>query len=40
VNVKRIRRLMRLMCLMAIYQKPDTSKPAKGHRAAFEGASG
>ena len=32
VNVKRIRRLMRLMGLMPIYQKPDTSKPAKGHR--------
>ena len=32
VNVKRIRRLMRLMCLMPIFQKPDTSRPAKGHR--------
>ena len=32
VNVKRIRRLMRLMRLMPIYQKPNTSKPAKGHR--------
>ncbi len=32
VNVKRIRRLMRLMRLMPIYQKPDTSKPAKGHK--------
>ena len=32
VNQKRIRRLMRLMRLMPIYQKPDTSKPAKGHR--------
>ncbi len=31
VNVKRIRRLMRLMRLMPIYQKPNTSKPAKGH---------
>ncbi len=30
VNQKRIRRLMRLMCLMPIYQKPDTSRPAKG----------
>lgn len=29
VNVKRIRRLMRLM---PIYQKPNTSKPAKGHK--------
>jgi len=32
VNEKRIRRLMRLMGLMPIYQKPNTSKPAKGHR--------
>ncbi|WP_245501494.1 IS3 family transposase [Mesorhizobium sp. M2A.F.Ca.ET.067.02.1.1] len=32
VNVKRIRRLMRLMCLMPIFQKPDTSRPAKGHK--------
>ncbi|MFW8596310.1 IS3 family transposase [Cribrihabitans neustonicus] len=31
VNKKRIRRLMRLMGLMPIYQKPDTSKAAKGH---------
>jgi putative transposase len=31
VNVKRIRRLMRLMRLMPIYQKPNTSRPAKGH---------
>ncbi|WP_136637801.1 DDE-type integrase/transposase/recombinase [Pseudooceanicola onchidii] len=29
VNVKRIRRLMRWM---PIYQKPSTSKPAKGHK--------
>ena len=29
---KRIRRLMRLMGLMPIYQKPNTSKPAKGHK--------
>lgn len=29
VNVKRIRRLMRLM---PIYQKPNTSRPAKGHK--------
>jgi putative transposase len=29
VNYKRIRRLMRLM---PIYQKPDTSRPAKGHK--------
>jgi len=32
VNYKRIRRLMRLMRLMSIYQKPDTSRPAKGHK--------
>jgi putative transposase len=31
VNVKRIRRLMRLMGLMPIYQKPNTSKSANGH---------
>jgi putative transposase len=32
VNWKRIRRLMRLMRLMPIYQKPDTSRPAKEHK--------
>lgn len=32
VNQKRIRRLMRLMRLMPIYQKPNTRKPAKGHK--------
>lgn len=32
VNEKRIRRLMRLMRLMTIYQRPDTSRPAKGHK--------
>jgi len=32
VNEKRIRRLMRLMSLMPIYQKPNTSKAAKGHK--------
>ncbi|KQI66887.1 integrase [Loktanella sp. 3ANDIMAR09] len=32
VNEKRIRRLMRLMGLMRIYQKPNTSKVAKGHK--------
>jgi putative transposase len=32
VNVKRVRRLMRLMGLMPIYQKPNTSRPAKGHK--------
>ena len=35
VNYKRIRRLMRLMRLMPIYQKPDTSRPAKGHKTYF-----
>ena len=29
---KRIRRLMRLVRLMPICQKPNTSKPAKGHK--------
>ena len=33
VNEKRIRRLMRLMGLMLIYQTPNTSKPAKGHKS-------
>jgi putative transposase len=32
VNQKRIRRLMRLMQLVPIYHKPDTSGPAKGHK--------
>ena len=32
VSEKRIRRLMRSMGLMPIYQKPNTSKLAKGHR--------
>ena len=35
VNEKRICRLMRLMGLMGlmpIYQKPNTSRPAKGHK--------
>ena len=32
VNQKRIRRLVRLMRLMPIYHKPDTSRPAKGHK--------
>jgi len=31
-NEKRIRRLMRLMGLMPIYQKPNTSKAARGHK--------
>jgi len=32
VNEKRVRRLMRLMGLMPIYQRPKTSKAAKGHK--------
>jgi putative transposase len=32
VNVKRVRRLMRLMGLTPVYRKPRTSIPAKGHR--------
>lgn len=32
VNEKHIRRLMRLMGLMPIYQKPNTSKATKGHK--------
>ena len=32
VNEKRIRCLMRLMGLMPIYQKPNTSRAAKGHK--------
>lgn len=32
VNIKRIRRLMRLMGLEAIYPKPNISKPMKGHK--------
>ena len=32
VNETRIRRRMRLMRLMPINQKPNTSKPAKGHK--------
>jgi len=32
VNEKRIRRLKRLMGLMPIYKKPNTSKPAKGQK--------
>jgi len=32
VNQERIRRLMRLMRLMPIYQKPDSSRPTKGHK--------
>ena len=32
MNVKRVRRLMRLMGLTPIYRKSRTSIPAKGHR--------
>ena len=32
VNINRVRRLMRLMGLEAIYQKPRTSKPTEGHK--------
>ena len=32
VNIKRVRRLMRLMGLMPIYRQPRTSIPAKGHK--------
>ncbi len=32
VNRKRVRRVMRLMGLEAIYRRPNTSKPAPGHR--------
>ena len=32
VNRKRVQRLMRLMGLEALYPKPKTTKPAKGHK--------
>jgi len=32
VNRKRVRRLMRIMGLKAIYRRPRTSQPAKGHK--------
>jgi putative transposase len=32
VNRKRAQRLMRLLGLAAIYQRPNTSKPAAGHK--------
>jgi len=32
VNIKRVRRLMRLMGLMPIYRQPRTSIPVKGHK--------
>ena len=34
VNQKRIRRLMRLMGKMPIHEKPNTCKPAKGHKTS------
>lgn len=37
VNYKRIWRLMRLMRLILIYQKPDTRKPANGHKTYLGG---
>ena len=32
VNRKRVQRLMRLLGLVAIYQRPNTSKPAAAHK--------
>jgi len=32
VNRKRVRRLMRIMGLKAVYRRPRTSKPAPGHK--------
>lgn len=32
VNRKRVRRLMQLMGLKAIYRRPKTSQPAPGHK--------
>lgn len=32
MNIKRVRRLMRLMGLMPMYRRPRTSIPAKGHK--------
>ena len=32
INLKRVRRLMRLMSLEAIYSKPNVSKPSEGHQ--------
>ena len=32
VNVKRVRRLMRKIGLMLIYQRPRTSAPSPGHK--------
>jgi putative transposase len=35
VNRKRVQRLMRLLGVAAIYQRPNTSKPAAAHRSAI-----
>jgi len=32
VNRKRVQRLMRLMALVAVYQRPNTSKPSAAHK--------
>src|SRR5881227_2677613 len=32
VNRKRVQRLMRLIGLVAVYQRPNTSKPAAAHK--------
>ena len=32
MNRKRVRRLMRAMGLPAVYRRPNTSRPAKGHK--------
>jgi putative transposase len=32
INLKRVRRLRRLMSLEAVYPKPNLSKPAEGHQ--------
>ena len=32
VNRKRVQRLMRLMGIRAVYRRPRTSKPGKGHK--------
>jgi len=40
VNQKRITRLMRLMRLVPIYQKPNTSKPRKGPQDLSRSARG
>jgi putative transposase len=32
VNRRRVQRLMRLMGLVAVYQRPNTGKPAAAHK--------